>query len=231
LTLIAATPGNASGRKTGTEAAPRLPFRGDLDRALELSRDDGRPLFVMFVAAWCPICSEMKKEALTDPAVTAHADAMRWVMIDIDRDLTTARQWGVDAVPYIMFVNSAGEPEQRIIGKRTGAELQAELEAYLTAGPAPDDAIPSDPATPPEPDRARFDLIWSPKGYRGAGICFSHVGYGPLSLYSQSPFQALRLGIRPRTPSILGKGERDFWATATWVNTWANEADYFLDFE
>jgi thiol:disulfide interchange protein len=87
-----------------------LPFSGDLDGALAQSLADGRPLFVMFVAAWCPICSEMRREALTDPSLMAHAGAMRWVMIDIDRDLTTARAWGVEAVPSIVFMNAAGEP-------------------------------------------------------------------------------------------------------------------------
>ena len=94
----------------GSGKTSGFPFSGDLDGALAQSLADGRPLFVMFVAAWCPICSEMRREALTDPSLMAHAGAMRWVMIDIDRDLTTARAWGVEAVPSIVFMNAAGEP-------------------------------------------------------------------------------------------------------------------------
>jgi Protein of unknown function (DUF3187) len=59
----------------------------------------------------------------------------------------------------------------------------------------------------------------------------ANVGYGPLHLYSQSPFQALRLGILPTTPSTLPRGRHEVRATATWVNIWAREADAFLDFE
>jgi hypothetical protein len=212
----------------GSGTASRLSFSGDLDGALAQSLVDGRPLFVMFVAAWCPICSKMKQEALTDPSVTAHAGAMRWVMVDIDRQLTTARAWGVEAVPSIVFVNAAGEPQERLIGGLTAQELQLAVERFLSGSAPPDE--PERPGAADQ-ERPHSDLIWSPKGYRGAGICFSHVGYGPLNLYSQSPFQSLRLGIRPRTPSTLGRGDREFRATATWVNTWANGDDYFLDFE
>jgi hypothetical protein len=113
-------------------------------------------------------------------------------------------------------------------GSLTADELRLEVERFLSGGTSPDEGSPLISSAA---EHARSDLIWSPKGYRGAGICFSHVGYGPLNLYSQSPFQSLRLGIRPRAPSTLGRGDREFRATATWVNTWANGDDYFLDFE
>jgi hypothetical protein len=127
-----------------------------------------------------------------------------------------------------MLVDSSGTTNRRLIGGLTAEELQAQIASFLAGEAAPDTPEQMvEGATPP----ARSDLIWTPKGYRGASICFSHVGYGPLNLSSQSPFQALRLGIRPRTPSTLGRGQREFRALATWVNIWANGDDYFLDFE
>jgi hypothetical protein len=78
-----------------------------------------------------------------------------------------------------------------------------------------------------EPIRTReFDytaLISRPGGFRGKSICYSNVGYGPLSLRSQSPFQSLRLGILPRTPSTLARGENQLQIGTTWANVWANE--------
>jgi len=230
--LIAAAPitNITAGTPPGSESTIPLRFSSDLDQALEESRGDGRPLFVVFVAAWCPICTEMKKEALTDPSITAYADQFRWIMVDIDRSLSIARRHEIEAVPISLLFDSSGNERRRIVGGRTAEELHAELGAFLADEPAPEESAP---AAPGAAGPRRSDLIWSPKGYRGASICFSHVGYGPLNLYSQSPFQALRLGIRPRTPSTLGKGQHEFRATATWVNIWANseEGDYFLDFE
>jgi hypothetical protein len=44
---------------------------------------------------------------------------------------------------------------------------------------------------------------------------------------SQSPFQSLRLGIVPRTPSTLGRGEHQVRFDATWANTWAVDDNTF----
>ena len=70
----------------------------------------------------------------------------------------------------------------------------------------------------------------------------SHVGYGPLSVRVQSAYQSLRLGILPRTPSSLDRGEHQLRLGATWSNIWAISArafnpavgeygDRLLDFE
>jgi hypothetical protein len=48
-----------------------------------------------------------------------------------------------------------------------------------------------------------------------------------LNLRSQSPFQSLRLGILPRTPSTLARGEHQVRVGATWANVWANEEGDF----
>ncbi len=232
IVIVAVTSGGAAS-PPGPDSTTRLIFSSDLDQALEESRNDGRPLFVIFVAAWCPVCADMKREALIDPSVTAYADQFRWVMVDIDRGLSIARRHEVDAVPMSMLFDFAGNERRRLVGERTAEELRAELAAFLADEPAPEAPAA---AAPGAAEPRRSDLIWSPKGYRGASICFSHVGYGPLNLYSQSPFQALRLVIRPRTPSTLGKGQDEFRATATWVNIWANGQDkaedsFLLDYE
>jgi len=61
--------------------------------------------------------------------------------------------------------------------------------------------------------------------------CVVDVGFGPLRLKSQSPFQSLRMGITPLAPSTIIKGEWEFFLAGTLANTWANESDYQLDFE
>lgn len=78
---------------------------------------------------------------------------------------------------------------------------------------------------------------WDSEGYRGGDVCFEHVGYGPLAVPAQSVFQSLQIGIRPRTPSTLARGQYEIRTTATWSNFWAvggtvqRPHDYFLDYE
>jgi hypothetical protein len=57
-------------------------------------------------------------------------------------------------------------------------------------------------------------------------------GYGPFKLSSLSPFQSLRPGFIPRTPSAVTEGQVEVRAASSWVNIWAfNEDDYLLDYE
>lgn len=212
---------------------PELPFHGDMGAAVREAGATKRPLVVVFVAAWCPYCARMRKEVFTDPAVLHHADGFVWARVDIDRDLSTARDWAVDAVPLTLVLDADGKTRARWSGYVPAAEFAAALAGFREA----DSAEPSDAAANPVIG-ARSEITFTPSGYRGEGICFSHVGYGPLALYSQSPFQALRLGIRPRTPSTLGRGQWEVRASSTWVNVWAvdrqvsaPDREYLLDYE
>ena len=214
-----------------------LPFSSDLEETLEEAKSSGRPVVVAYVAAWCPVCREMKRKTYPDPVLEPMADRFLWVMVDIDRDLSTAREHGVDAVPTTDLVDPAGQTRVRILGFQSASELEGSLSEFVNPPGDEtregDDALAAAETTPPAVTAAglKSDLIWSPDGYRSHSICFSHVGYGPLHLDSQSPFQALRFGISPRTPSTLGRGQYDARATATWVNVWAQGDGYSLDYE
>lgn len=88
------------------------------------------------------------------------------------------------------------------------------------------------PSLSPGGTKRNYPGSWSAQGWPGeeAGR-FNHIGYGPLDLESQSPLQSLRLGIRPRTPSSLRKGQTDLHGSATWVNVWSRNQNYLLDYE
>ena len=221
------------------QESPGLPFTTNLEDSLAAARTAEKPIVVAFVAAWCPLCRQMKEKTFPAPEVVALADQFEWVMIDIDRNLTTARAYAVDAVPKIHLMNPGGETESTILGLVDAAALQGELTRYLEwreSGSIPGPQQPGQqPASQESPagdgGNPRSSLTWTPKGYRGLGICFSHVGYGPLAIPSQSAFQALRLGLRPRTPSTLGKGQYQASASSTWVNIWNTGTNFFLDYE
>jgi len=202
----------------------QLPFVSDLDEARATARAEGKPLVVSFVAAWCPLCARLRREAFADPGLLSLRENFVWVLVDIDRDPSLARSFGVSAVPDTWLLDPHGAERGRIVGAIEPAALYEVLVDFLRRPPGA------------EPTRvyrqgARTELTWSPEGYRSRSSCFSHVGYGPLRLPSQSPFQSLRLGLSPRTPSTLATGEWEARAAATWVNIWSNGDEYFLDYE
>jgi thioredoxin-related protein len=211
------------------------PFETNLEAGLSTAGETNKPVVVVFVATWCPVCTELKREVLSDPAILAYGDDFIWVSIDIDRKLTTAREYGVDGVPLVMFLDSRGIEQGSITGLVQAPELESIL---IDLGESQTVALSLGDEEGPAWPRPRSGLTFTPKGYRSEATCFSHVGYGPLAIYSQSPFQALRLSMRPRTPSTLGRGQLELSGWATWVNVWAveeevssTENEFFLDYE
>lgn len=62
--------------------------------------------------------------------------------------------------------------------------------------------------------------------------CSANVGYGPLNLRGQSPFQMLHLSLSPSAPSTLPAHRWEGQLLTTWVNRWAvSEGNYFIDNE
>jgi hypothetical protein len=59
----------------------------------------------------------------------------------------------------------------------------------------------------------------------------TNVGLGPLRFRTQSPIQALRLGILPNPPTQIRRGHWEFRETVDWSRLWALSEDYLLDFD
>jgi len=85
-----------------------------------------------------------------------------------------------------------------------------------------DVAVSQEPA-PPQP----------PPDDGGATVRSLNTGYGPLRLGSQSPYQSVRYGIDPRTPSTLMKDEWEVHVSESWSNTFVYDTDHsiLLDYE
>jgi thiol-disulfide isomerase/thioredoxin len=201
----------------------RIVFTTDLDQGLELARATGLPVYLAFGAAWCPVCRRMEEVTLLEPRMQALADEFVWVKVDIDRSNSLAREWGVEASPTIFLLDSEGRSRRKIVGGASAEDLSARLRRFL-------DELDSEPPAVDADDTEVFQntpVTLKPDGFRGKSICFSHVGYGPLNLRSQSPFQSLRLGIVPRTPSTLARGQHQVRVGGTWSNIWSNDRGSF----
>jgi thiol-disulfide isomerase/thioredoxin len=226
--LVASTPSEAERVESGIE------FVHGLDAALQRAETEGKPVAAFFHAVWCPVCTRMRRETLRAPELAGISDRYIWVSIDIDRELSTAREYDVRATPTIFLLDSEGSRSERLEGLQTAVELRDDLERFLERREAPAGERLD---APTREDASK--LTYTPHGYRSSAICFSHVGYGPLALYAQSPFQSLRMAMRPRTPSTLGQGQWQLRGTATWVNVWIvddfelpeEEQEFFLDTE
>ncbi len=231
LTLIAivlgwcaAAPAEASDPdpEQGRKGSSRIHFMGNLEQGLAEGERLQRPVFLAFGATWCAVCRTMESSTLLDPRVQALAPDFVWVRIDIDRSMTLAREWNVEATPTIYLLAPDGRRLRTIVGGPTAGELADLLRGALAT------VSTGAPAREAATTYASSDLVWTPSGFRSRAICFSHVGYGPLAMRSQSPFQSLRMTIAPRTPSTLSRGEWQARVVGTRANIWANDEGHFF---
>ncbi len=206
----------------------RIVWMDDLPTAISRAASERKPLVVIFVASWCSACASFEADALASKSVNALADRFVWVKLDVERNISLVRANEIRATPRTDLRDPDGKTLVRISGALPAKEFRAHLDRFLASlkGVAP--------ALASEVDGSSYTpLSEAPGGYRGASICFSNVGYGPLRLGSQSPFQSLRFGIDPRTPSTLAQGQWEAHVTETWSNTFVYEPDkaLLLDFE
>jgi thiol-disulfide isomerase/thioredoxin len=220
-----------SARASGKGAAPPvIRFLDAAHLAAEPGAADDRPTVVVVRAGWCPACRWMEHDVFPRPRIQRFGDDFRWVRVDIDRDLTVARAFMVEATPTLFLLDREGRVRERIVGTVAAGELEKLLLAFsarLEQGMQP-------PSLVDHQGGQRSSLLIQPEGYRALANCSSQVGYGPLDLTSQSPFQSLRLGLRQRLPSTLGNGQFEVKSSNTWSNIWANglaAGTYFLDYE
>jgi len=222
ILLIAMTPAAAADGRVKAKDS-ELAFGSNLERALDAAKTENKPIYLAFGAVWCPVCRQMEEQTLLEQPMQALADEFVWVKIDIDRNVTLAREWGVEATPTVFLLDPSSDVKLRIVGGAGAEELASMLHEFL-------DDLGSESTSGETVLAQAFQntaLTVKPRGFRGRSICFSHVGYGPLSVRSQSAFQSLRLGILPRTPSTLARGQHQLRVGATWANQWANDDSSF----
>jgi hypothetical protein len=223
VVLLALVSVPASGSQKVKPADSSITYAPDVKAARATAAREDKPLVMLFVAAWCSACQQLEDQVLLEAPVQAVADRFIWARIDIDRHLSVAREWGVDATPTLVVLAPDGSIQRRIVGM-VGSDRLAELLRTASSRAVTEDDGERSAAS----KVSRYSALkLGPGGYRAHSICFSHVGYGVLNLRSQSPFQGLRLSIVPRTPSTLTRGQQQVRVATTWANLWAVNQEAF----
>lgn len=77
--------------------------------ALETAKKEGKPLFVMLYADWCPHCNQMKKEVFSNPDVM---DFLKknyicvWKNIEKEEGIALKNKFNTKALPTFLFLDS-----------------------------------------------------------------------------------------------------------------------------
>jgi thioredoxin-related protein len=208
-------------------AQDSISWRENLAEAQAEAAKEHKPLVVVFVAGWCSACAAFERNTLPSPLVTAHANRFVWVKLDVERNISLVRVNEVRATPRIDLRDSDGKTWIRISGALPARQFREQLDLFLSAREGKASSVAQ------EVDGSSYTpLSATPEGFRGGAICYSNVGYGPLRLASQSPFQSLRIGLTPLTPSTLAEGQWEVHLSNAYSNVFIKKpGDYLLQFD
>ncbi len=101
--------------------------------ALATAKKEGKPVILVFSAAWCPPCQSMKKNVYPSAEVKPLHDKFVWAYLDVDDEANAkaAQKYGVEGIPHVQFLNSEGKNVNKLVGGVKPAEFASLLNKVL----------------------------------------------------------------------------------------------------
>jgi hypothetical protein len=115
----------------------------DVDRAFELARQQGKPLFFYWGAVWCPPCNQVKATLFSRPEFVERSRAFVPVYVDGDKPgaQKVAARFNVSGYPTMVLFTPAGaevirlpgevDPERYLLTLAAGLESQAPVKELV----------------------------------------------------------------------------------------------------
>lgn len=108
-----------------------------LDQALLSAHQEKKPVMIDFYADWCRSCKIIEYKIHNDIAIQSTLKSFVIIKADItENNEQTARlskQFNVVAPPTLIFINAAGETQQRFVGEPSLKEFNEALRTTLTS--------------------------------------------------------------------------------------------------
>lgn len=98
--------------------------------ALENAKKEGKPLFVMLYADWCPHCNLMKSEVLSDPAVIEFLNKnfiCTYKDIEKEEGIALKNKFNTKSLPTFLFIDTNENLIYALKGEWKKADFQNEL--------------------------------------------------------------------------------------------------------
>jgi thioredoxin-like negative regulator of GroEL len=111
----------------------KVAFIDGFDRGVEAAVQQGKPMLVFFTAEWCHYCHQMAAEAFADSNVATLSERFVCILVDADAEPRVCRRFRVKSFPTVQFLSSRRTPLNRLVGKRSTADLLRQMHAALQA--------------------------------------------------------------------------------------------------
>lgn len=105
-------------------------------KALETAKNEGKPLFIMLYADWCPHCNQMKKEVFSDPNVMAFLKenyVCIWKNIEKEEGIALKNKYNTKSLPTFLFLDSNETLLYALKGEMKTTEFMTEAKYALNS--------------------------------------------------------------------------------------------------
>lgn len=78
-------------------------------QVLETAKKEGKPIFIMLYADWCPHCNQMKKEVFSDPAVISFLNknyVCTYKNVEKEEGITLKNKFNTKSLPTFLFLDT-----------------------------------------------------------------------------------------------------------------------------
>ena len=124
--------------RAGEFPAGSPPFATTYQDFLAEQKRTGKPGVIVFSAAWCSSCQDMKRKIYPAGPVRPYHDQFVWAYLDVEDPANQAanKKYQTAGLPHLEFLNPSGKSVARLLGKKDAKTLAAQLSAVLPKKPA-----------------------------------------------------------------------------------------------
>jgi thioredoxin-related protein len=125
ITLMSSGLSNPKEIKANTEISFHS---GTFSEALEIARNENKPVFLDISTAWCGYCKRMKAKVYTDSNVADYFNTTFInVMVDAEKGegIEIAKKYGAKGYPTFVFINPDGSISKQTSGYRNPEKFLA----------------------------------------------------------------------------------------------------------
>lgn len=103
------------------------------EEGIQEAKSQGKPIFIDFWAEWCGPCQKMEEEVYPDEDLIRKSSEFINIKVNVDQNNDLAKQYGIESIPTLMFLNSEGEVLTREIGYMSSSELIETMDQILNS--------------------------------------------------------------------------------------------------
>ncbi|KAF2337172.1 thioredoxin family protein [Flavobacterium daemonense] len=104
--------------------------------ALEKAKTEGKPIFIMLYAEWCPHCNQMKKEVFSNPDVMAFLKenyVCIWKNIEKEEGIALKNKYNTKSLPTFLFLDANETLLYALKGEMKTPEFMTEAKYALNS--------------------------------------------------------------------------------------------------